>query len=128
MQLEMIPCPQCGKDFPKLRKELYGYHVCVNCSTVEPLVGITTVEGTGDHTYNGLIIMEQSKAIAIAKREAEISGKKYDLEVLDFDKDESAVSQSIKEYVDRIIDEDLDDEDQVVENDEEVEGIQGIDY
>jgi hypothetical protein len=112
MQLEMIPCPKCGKDFPLKRKEL-GYHVCVNCSTVEPLVGITTVEGTGDHTYNGLIIMEQSKAIAITKREAEISGKKVDLEVLDFDTDEMAVSQSIKEQVTRILDENLDDEDEI---------------
>ena len=39
--LKMIPCPKCGNDFPEKRKEL-GYHVCVNCSTVKPLVGITT--------------------------------------------------------------------------------------
>ena len=125
MKLEMIPCPKCNNDFPLKRREL-GYHVCVNCSTVEPVVGITTVEGTGDHTYNDLIIMNQSKARAIAEKEAELMGRKVHLEMLDFDTDEVAVSQSIKEHVDRILDDDLEDED--LQEDEEKEGIQGIDY
>lgn len=124
MQLEMIPCPKCGDDFPKLRKEKYGYHVCVNCSTVEAVVGITTVEGSGDHTYNDLIIMDQKKAKAIAEKEAELSGRKVHIEMLDLDKDEIAVSQSVKEQVNRITDDDLEDEDEY----EEKEGIQGIDY
>ena len=55
-KLKMIPCPKCGTDFPELRKTLYNYHVCVNCSTTKPVVGITTVEGSGDHTYNDIII------------------------------------------------------------------------
>jgi hypothetical protein len=125
MKLEMIPCPKCNNDFPLKRKEL-GYHVCLNCSTVEPVVGITTVEGTGDHTYNGLIIMDQSRARAIAEKEAELMGRKVYLEMLDLDTDEVAVSQSIKEHVDRILDDDLEDED--LQEDEEKEGIQGIDY
>ena len=62
MNLKMISCPKCNNDFPELRKTEYGYNFCVECSTVEPLVGITTVEGTGDHTYNGLIIMDQSRS------------------------------------------------------------------
>jgi hypothetical protein len=125
MKLEMIPCPKCNNDFPLKRREL-GYHVCVNCSTVEPVVGITTVEGTGDHTYNGLIIMDQSRARAIAEKEAELMGRKVYLEILDLDTDEGAVSQSIKEQVGRILDDDLEDED--LQEDEEKEGIQGIDY
>lgn len=124
----MIPCPKCGNDFPKLRKEKYGYHVCVNCSTVEAVVGITTVEGTGDHTYNDLIIMDQSRAMAIAKKEAELSGKKVILEFIDFDTDELVVSRSIDEKIERILNEDLDDEDEVIDEDEELEGIRGIDY
>ena len=107
MELKMIPCPRCGNDFPEKRKEL-GYHVCVNCSTVEPVVGITTVEGSGDHTYNDLIIMDQSKARAIAEKEAELSGRKVHIEMLDLDKDEFAVSQSIKEEVGKVLDDDLD--------------------
>ena len=67
-KLEMIPCPKCDSDFPKLRKELYNYHTCVECSTVEAVVGITTLEGSGDHTYNDLIIMDQKTARAIAER------------------------------------------------------------
>ena len=43
-KLKMISCPKCGEPFPELRKTKYGYNFCVNCSTVEPLVGITTVE------------------------------------------------------------------------------------
>jgi len=99
--LTMIPCPKCGEDFPELRKTKYGYNFCVNCSTTEKVVGITTVEGSGDHTYNDLIIMDASRARAIAAAEAEATGnKKASLELLDFDKDENEVSQSIKEAVD----------------------------
>jgi hypothetical protein len=123
---KMIPCPKCGDDFPELRKTMYNYHVCVNCSTVEPVVGITTVEGSGDHTYNDIIIMPQSTAIAIAKKAAELSGKKVHLEVLDFDKDEFAVSQSVNEKVGRILDEDLPDEQE--EEEQKGPSFQGIDY
>ena len=74
-KLQMITCPSCSEDvLPVLRKEL-GFHVCVKCSTVKPKVGVTTVEGKGDHTYNGLIIMDQSRAKAIAEKEAELTGK-----------------------------------------------------
>jgi hypothetical protein len=70
--------------------------------------------------------MNQSKARAIAEKEAELMGRKVHLEMLDLDTDEGAVSQSIKEHVDRILDDDLEDED--LQEDEEKEGIQGIDY
>ena len=101
--VKMLQCPACGEFtlHPK-RKEL-GYHVCINCSTTEPVVGITTVEGTGDHTYNDIIIMDQSRARAIAEKEAELSGRKAHIEMLDLDRDEFAVSQSIKEEVDKAL-------------------------
>ena len=122
----MIPCPKCGNDFPEKRKEL-GYHVCVNCSSVKPVVGITTVEGTGDHTYNDLIIMDQDKARAIAAKEAELAGKKAYLEILDLDTDETAISQSVKEKVNQVL-EDEEDEYDPFDPDKEPEGIEGIDY
>jgi len=125
MKLEMIKCPKCGEDFPLKRKEL-GYHVCVNCSTAKPVVGITTVEGSGDHTYNDIIIMDQDKARSIAQKEAELKGTKVDIEYLDLDADESAVSQSVKEKVDQVLNEE---EDVIVSTvDDKPEGIQGIDY
>ena len=128
MQLEMIPCPKCGNDFPLKRKEL-GYHVCVNCSTAKPKVAITTVEGSGDHTYNDIIIMDQDKYISIAKKEAELSGRKVDIEILDLDKDEFEVSQSVKEKVHQTLDEDLGEDDfDMFDPDKEMEGIEGIDY
>lgn len=102
MKLEMIPCPKCGNDFPKKRKEL-GYFVCVNCSTEEPVVGITTVEGPGDHTYNDLIIMKQSQARSIAEREAKLRGEKIHIEILDFDKEEEVGDRNVKERVTQIL-------------------------
>ena len=129
MKLKMIPCPRCGNDFPEKRKEL-GYHVCVNCSTIKPVVGITTVEGSGDHTYNDIIIMDQDKYISIAKKEAELTGKRADIEILDLDKDEFAVSQSVKEEVDKVLNEDYEEEDEqdMFDPNKEMEGIEGIDY
>ena len=123
----MIPCPRCGNDFPEKRKEL-GYHVCVNCSTIKPVVGITTVEGSGDHTYNDIIIMDQDKALAIAAKEAELSGKKVVMEVLDLDKDENEVSQSVKEAVTNVLNDEEDDIEDALDPNKEYEGIEGIDY
>jgi hypothetical protein len=106
-KLKMIPCPKCGNDFPELRKTLYSYHVCVDCSTTKPVVGITTVEGTGDHTYNDLIIMDQDRALAIERAANEAMGKKViDVEVLDFDKEpmnDNEVTQSIKDQTKNIL-------------------------
>jgi len=126
MQLEMIECPKCGNDFPLKRKEL-GYHVCVNCSTTKPVVGITTVEGTGDHTWNDIIIMDQDRALAIAKKEAELSGKTVYVEMLDLDADETEISQSLKEKVNQVL-EDEEEEYDPFDPDKQPEGIQGIDY
>jgi len=126
--LKMIPCPKCGNDFPEKRKEL-GYHVCINCSTVKPKVGVTTVEGTGDHTYNDIIIMDQDQYVSIARKEAELAGKKVHIEMLDLDKDESEISQSIKEKVNQTLDEELgESEYDMFDPDKEMEGIEGIDY
>ena len=126
-QLEMIPCPKCQQDFPLKRKEL-GYHVCVNCSTTKPVVAITTVEGAGDHTWNDIIIMDQDKAAAIARKEAEVMGRKIDIEMLDFDEDDIAISQSIKERVQQVLDDEEDDDEDLVDPDKKHTEIEGIDY
>ena len=128
MKLKMIPCPKCENPFPEKRKEL-GYHVCVNCSTTDKVVGITTVEGTGDHTWNDLIIMDRKKAISIAVKEAELTGRKVDIEIQDYEKDEASVTQSVEEKVSQS----LDPQDEITNYDvfdpnKEFEGIQGIDY
>ena len=107
-KLKMIPCPKCGNPFPELRKTQYGYNFCVDCSSVDKVVGITTVEGSGDHTYNDIIIMDRETAHNIAKHEAEVMGRKMPdaIEMLDMDRDENEVSQSIKEKVSKVLDED----------------------
>ena len=127
----MIPCPKCGTDFPELRKTLYNYHVCVNCSTTKPVVGITTVEGSGDHTYNDIIIMDQDRALAIERAANEAMGRKtVDVEVIDFDKEpmnENEVTQSIKDQTKNIL-EGEEVEYDMMDPDKEPEGIEGIDY
>jgi hypothetical protein len=126
-KLKMIPCPKCGNDFPELRKTQYNYHVCVNCSTIKPVVGITTVEGAGDHTYNDIIIMDQDRARSIAIKAAELTGGPVHIEMLDLDVDETAVSQSVKEAVETV----LEDEETLYNTfdpNEEKQGIEGIDY
>lgn len=129
--LKMIPCPKCGNDFPELRKTLYKYHVCVDCSTTKPVVGITTVEGTGDHTYNDIIIMDQDRALAIQRSANEAMGKTaIDVEVLDFDKEpmnDNEVTQSVKDQTKSILEGDEEQYD-MMDPDKEPEGIEGIDY
>ena len=126
-KLEMIPCPKCGNDFPLKRKEL-GFHVCVHCSSTKPVVAITTVEGSGDHTWNDIIIMDQDKAAAIARKEAEVMGHKVDIEMLDFDEDDMALSQSVKERVQQVLDDEEDDDEDLFNPDKKTPKIQGIDY
>ena len=124
----MLKCPACGEFtlHPK-RKEL-GYHVCVNCSSAKPVVAITTVEGSGDHTWNDIIIMDQDKAASIARKEAEVMGHKVDIEMLDFDQDDMALSQSVKERVQQVLDDQEDDEVDLVDPNKKHSAIQGIDY
>ena len=124
----MLKCPACGEFtlHPK-RKEL-GYHVCVNCSSAKPVVAITTVEGSGDHTLNDIIIMDQDKAASIARKEAEVMGHKVDIEMLDFDQDDMALSQSVKERVQQVLDDQEDDEVDLVDPNKKHSAIQGIDY
>tara|TARA_B100002019_G_scaffold292632_1_gene316444 strand:- start:1806 stop:2195 length:390 start_codon:yes stop_codon:yes gene_type:complete len=127
-KIQMLKCPACGEFtlHPK-RKEL-GYHVCVNCSSAKPVVAITTVEGSGDHTWNDIIIMDQDKAAAIARKEAEVMGHKVDIEMLDFDEDDMAISQSVKERVQQVLDDQEDDEEDLVDPDKKFSAIEGIDY
>ncbi len=128
MQLEMTLCPSCNEDkLPVKRKEL-GYHVCVNCSTAKPVVGITTVEGSGDHTYNDIIIMDQDRARSIAIKAAELQGSSVHIEMLDLDTDEAAVSQSVKEKVVQVLDDEEEEEYDSFDPNKEHEGIEGIDY
>ena len=126
--VQMLKCPACGEYtlHPK-RKEL-GYHVCVNCSSAKPVVAITTVEGSGDHTWNDIIIMDQDKAASIAKKEAEVMGRRVDIEMIDFDEDDMAISQSLKERVQQVLDDQEDDSSDMFDPDKKTARIRGIDY
>ena len=55
--LKMIPCTACGEPMPELRLTKFGYKVCVNCSTVGSYKAVSTINGTGDHTWNDIQIM-----------------------------------------------------------------------
>ena len=70
--------------------------------------------------------MDQDRARSIAFKEAELKGTKAEIEYLDLDTDEAAVSQSVKEKVNEV----LNDEGDIVIStvDDKPQGIQGIDY
>jgi len=125
--IQMLNCPACNEPTLHPKRKEMGYHVCVNCSTAKPVVGITTVEGSGDHTYNDIIIMDQDRARAIAQKEAELKGGSIHMEYLDLDKDENEVTQSVKEAVNQVLEDDEPDYDTFDPN-KEPEGIEGIDY
>lgn len=107
MQLETINCTKCNSPMPKLRKEKYGYSFCVNCSTEKPLMARTITFGTGDDIWTDTEIITQDQAQRILELEANALGRKVvgEIEVLDFDTDESPVSQSATPIVKRLIDE-----------------------
>ncbi len=127
-KIQMLKCPACGEFTLHPKRKEMGYHVCVNCSSAKPVVAITTVEGSGDHTWNDIIIMDQEKAAAIARKEAEVMGHKVDIEMLDFDGDDMAISQSVKERVQQVLDDQEDDEEDLVDPNKKISAVEGIDY
>ena len=83
--LKMIPCVKCGAPMPELRLTQYGYNFCVNCSTVEGKVAKTMVYGSGDHTWNDIVIMDRSQARRLAEIEARAEGRAFDPSEFDQD-------------------------------------------
>jgi len=71
MNIEMIPCIDCGKNMPKLRLEQYGYKNCVNCSTVKAYRAVPTTNGSGDNTWNDIQIMTSEQYSKHEKLEQE---------------------------------------------------------
>ena len=70
MEMKMIPCTSCGEPMPELRLTKFGYKVCVNCSTTSAYRAVSTVNGTGDHTWNDIQIVtaEQAKQLDNQKK------------------------------------------------------------
>ena len=60
--MKMIKCIKCGADMPELRLTKFGYKVCVNCSTTSAYKAVSTVNGTGDHTWNDIQIVTAEQA------------------------------------------------------------------
>ena len=53
----MIKCKACRENMPELRFTKFGYTVCVDCSTTGAYKAVSTVNGSGDHTWNDIQIM-----------------------------------------------------------------------
>ncbi len=68
--IKMIKCIKCGADMPELRLTKFGYKVCVNCSTTSAYRAVSTINGTGDHTWNDIQIVtaEQAKQLDNQKK------------------------------------------------------------
>ena len=56
-KLKMIPCISCQEGMPELRLTKYGYKLCVECSDVGAYRAVSTINGSGDHTWNDIQIM-----------------------------------------------------------------------
>jgi len=67
--MKMIKCIKCEEDMPELRLTNFGYKVCVNCSTTGAYKAVSTVNGTGDHTWNDIQIMTSDEADRLANQE-----------------------------------------------------------
>jgi hypothetical protein len=66
--MKMIKCIKCGADMPELRLTKFGYKVCVNCSTTCAYKAVSTVNGTGDHTWNDIQIVTAEQAEQLDNR------------------------------------------------------------
>jgi len=60
--MKMIKCIKCDEKMPELRLIRFGYKVCVNCSTTGAYKAVSTINGTGDHTWNDIQIMTADQA------------------------------------------------------------------
>ena len=60
--MKRIKCVKCKENMPELRLIKFGYKVCVNCSTTGAYKAVSTINGTGDHTWNDIQIMTADQA------------------------------------------------------------------
>ena len=67
-KMKMIKCIKCGEDMPELRLTKFGYKVCVNCSTTGAYKAVSTINGSGDHTWNDIQIMTSDQADRLANQ------------------------------------------------------------
>jgi hypothetical protein len=67
-KMKMIKCTKCKENMPELRLTKYGYKVCVNCSTTGAYKAVSTINGSGDHTWNDIQIMTSDQADRLANQ------------------------------------------------------------
>lgn len=122
MSLELIRCTRCGDDFPKKRKELYGYDFCVKCSDVSPVVGRVVVIGEGDYTATELDVLDQTTARRLQELENFSKGvKNVPVEILNFEEETvSDDARALEEVVHKVLDENLVEEIEELEEEEDI--------
>ena len=122
MSLEQIRCTRCGGDFPKKRKELYGYDFCTKCSDVSPVVGRVIVIGEGDYTATELDVLDQTTARRLQELENFSKGvKNVPVEILNFEEETvSDDARALEEVVHKALDEDLVEEIEELEEEEDI--------
>ncbi len=64
---------------PELRLTKFGYKVCVNCSTTGAYKAVTTINGSGDHTWNDIQIMTPEQYSSYERTEKKSSKVLKDL-------------------------------------------------
>jgi hypothetical protein len=70
MKNKTIPCVVCKEAMPELRLTKFGYKNCINCSTVGAYTAVSTINGSGDHTWNDIQILtpDQAKTLEDSQR------------------------------------------------------------
>ena len=71
-KMKMIKCIKCDEKMPELRLIRFGYKVCVNCSTTGAYKAVSTINGTGDHTWNDIQIMTSDQADKLSKQDTKL--------------------------------------------------------
>ena len=70
--MKMIKCTKCKENMPELRLSKFGYEVCVNCSTTGAYKAVSTINGSGDHTWNDIQIMTSDQADKLSKQDTKL--------------------------------------------------------
>lgn len=75
-QNKMKNCISCGNEIPPQRtKALPNTKVCVNCSNINKKGGTVVMKGTGEDTWNEVVILEGDIYDKFIEEEREKLGK-----------------------------------------------------
>lgn len=101
INLKYIPCKTCGLDMPELRKSLYGYLNCVNCSTVKPKRANIITQGDEDDFFVDIEIIEEPEEFSeYLKPERNLTEVFLEKDYSDVEEEDEVYKDLIRNYKD----------------------------